>query len=205
MKSYFIDFKNMEWESPAPGVRQKSYIGDNQRIRLAEFTDEFVEEEWCTKGHIDYLLEGSISIDFDGIIINFSPGDVLFIPEGEESKHKGKIAKGEKALIILFEKINKIDAEKECKNIEDVRKNIDEIDRRIVKLLSERRYFVKQAAKFKENSDDVKAPKRVEEVIKKVRGLAEQYDVSPDIVENIYRTLIESFINYEMSKLNKKE
>jgi len=35
----------------------------------------------------------------------FRAGDGLFIPEGEENKHKGKVAKGEKALIILFEKV----------------------------------------------------------------------------------------------------
>ncbi|ODS36714.1 MAG: chorismate mutase [Candidatus Altiarchaeales archaeon WOR_SM1_86-2] len=92
----------------------------------------------------------------------------------------------------------------ECKSIEEVRENIDEIDREIVRLLSERNRFVKQAAKFKKSGDDVKAPKRVEDVIKKVRGLAEKYDVQPDIVEAVYRTMIENFIEYEMREYSKK-
>jgi len=94
--------------------------------------------------------------------------------------------------------------ENECKNIDEVRENINKIDRQIVKLISERSRFVGQAAKFKKNSDDVKAPKRVEEVVKKVRGMAEEFDVSPDIVENIYREMIDNFINYEMRKYSKE-
>ncbi len=53
----------------------------------------------------------------------------------------------------------------ECKSIDEVRENIDSIDREIVRLLSERRRYVKQAAGFKKTREDVRAPKRVEEVI----------------------------------------
>ncbi len=102
MEDYLIDFKNMDWEKPASGVRYKAYIRNNHKIRLAEFTEEFIEADWCTKGHIGYILEGSISIDFNGTIINFRAGDGLFIPEGE--KHKARVARGEKAVIILFER-----------------------------------------------------------------------------------------------------
>ncbi|HMK53401.1 MAG TPA: chorismate mutase [Methanobacteriaceae archaeon] len=86
---------------------------------------------------------------------------------------------------------------KDCKNIEEIRENIDAIDKKIVKLLSQRRDFVKQAAKFKKNDEDVKAPQRVEEVIKKVKILAIKYKMPPEIVESIYKVMIENFINYE--------
>ncbi len=66
MKNYLIDFKNIDWENPALGVRYKAYVKGNQRVRLVEFTEEFIEDDWCTKGHIGYILEGSISIDFNG-------------------------------------------------------------------------------------------------------------------------------------------
>jgi hypothetical protein len=104
MEDYLIDFKNMDWESPSVGVRSKAYIRNHHKIRLAEFTEEFVEEDWCTKGHTGYIVEGSLSIDFNGMLTNLRADDGLFIPEGEEHKHKAKVAKGEKALVILFEK-----------------------------------------------------------------------------------------------------
>ncbi|HZD59107.1 MAG TPA: chorismate mutase, partial [Anaerolineae bacterium] len=59
-----------------------------------------------------------------------------------------------------------------CTSIDEIRQNIDKIDREIVKLISERSGYVKQAAQFKKDIEDVKAPKRVEEVIVKVRDLA---------------------------------
>ena len=62
-----------------------------QKLRLVEFDKEFVEPDWCTKGHIGYILEGQIEIDFDGKVIIFGPGDGVFIQAGEEHKHKGKV------------------------------------------------------------------------------------------------------------------
>ena len=91
----------------------------------------------------------------------------------------------------------------ECKNLDEVRENIDRLDREIVKLIAERSYYVRQAAKFKTTKRDVKAPKRVEEVISKVRYLAAEKGLDPDIIENIYRTMIECFINYEMKEHGK--
>ncbi|MCF4993658.1 chorismate mutase, partial [Pseudomonas gessardii] len=52
-----------------------------------------------------------------------------------------------------------------CTSLEHVRENIDRLDRQIVALLAERGSFVSQAARFKKDSDGVKAPQRVEQVI----------------------------------------
>lgn len=90
-----------------------------------------------------------------------------------------------------------------CENLEQVRENIDRIDRKIVKLIAERGTYVAQAAKFKNTTDDVKAPQRVEKIIEKVRNLAKEDDANPDIVENIYREMINSFINYELAEHEK--
>lgn len=101
MKDCLIDFQNMRWESHAPGIKFKSFIRGAQKIRLAEFTEEFTEKDWCIKGHIGYVLEGRISIDFGGELIRYGAGDGIFIEEG--SRHKAKVDKGDKALIVLFE------------------------------------------------------------------------------------------------------
>ncbi len=91
----------------------------------------------------------------------------------------------------------------ECERLENVRENIDRIDREIVKLISERSSYVRQAAKLKKTTDEVRAPKRVEEVIAKVRTLAEKEELDPDIAEEVYRTMISCFIKYEMKELGK--
>jgi quercetin dioxygenase-like cupin family protein len=58
---------------------------------LVEFDREFVEPDWCAKGHIGYILEGKIEIDFDGDKEVFGPGNGVFIPAGEKHKHKGRV------------------------------------------------------------------------------------------------------------------
>ena len=91
MEQYKVDFESMEWEAPAEGVRFKAYEQGGRRLRLAEFTKEFVEPDWCTKGHVGYILEGRMEIDFDGKVIVFGPGDGIFIPAGQKHKHKSRV------------------------------------------------------------------------------------------------------------------
>ncbi|MBU3967776.1 MAG: chorismate mutase [Euryarchaeota archaeon] len=69
----------------------------------------------------------------------------------------------------------------ECRSLDEVRENIDRIDREIVKLISERSSYVRQAAGFKKTTDDVKAPNRVEQVISNKRAYAKEIGLDPDM------------------------
>jgi quercetin dioxygenase-like cupin family protein len=89
MTKYKVDFESIPWENPATGIRFKSYQQGERKLRLIEFLKEFVEQNWCTKGHIGYVLEGKMAVDFDGKSIEFDPGDGIFISPG--NKHKAKI------------------------------------------------------------------------------------------------------------------
>ena len=85
-------------------------------------------------------------------------------------------------------------------SIEEVRSNIDRIDRQIVTLLAERGSFVKQAARFKKTTDDVKAPQRAEQVIAKVRALSQELGANLSVTEQVYRAMISGFINMELTE-----
>jgi len=91
MKQYKIDFGSMPWERAAVGAKFKAYERNRRKLHLAEFTREFVEPDWCIKGHIGYILEGQMEIDFDGKVVVFNSGDGLFIPAGDKHKHKGRV------------------------------------------------------------------------------------------------------------------
>lgn len=91
----------------------------------------------------------------------------------------------------------------ECKSLEKVRANIDRIDDGIIRLIAERTDYVIQAAKFKTNTDGVKAPDRVESVIRKVRERAEKYGADADMVEALYREMISRFIEMETREFEK--
>lgn len=88
-----------------------------------------------------------------------------------------------------------------CHSLDEVRSNIDRIDKELIRLISERSTFVNQAAQFKKTESEVEAPKRVEQVITKVRDLAQKENLDPDIAESIYRAMITAFIQQEKSKL----
>jgi ethanolamine utilization protein EutQ (cupin superfamily) len=90
MEQCKIDFTSIPWEMQADGVRFKAYKQNGKQVRLVEFTDEFVETDWCTKGHIVYILEGQLEVNFDGNVVVFNAGDGLFIPAGEKNKHMGR-------------------------------------------------------------------------------------------------------------------
>jgi isochorismate pyruvate lyase len=87
-----------------------------------------------------------------------------------------------------------------CKSLDEVRENINRIDRRLVSLIAERSAYVKQAALFKKDAADVQAPKRVEAVIGKVRKLAGENGVDPGIVEAVYRKMIQCFTASELDE-----
>lgn len=91
----------------------------------------------------------------------------------------------------------------ECKSLEEVRANIDKIDDGIIKLIAERTDYVRQAAKFKTNTNGVKAPDRVEAVIRKVRGEAEKYGADADMLEALYLKMISRFFITETHEFEK--
>ena len=83
-------------------------------------------------------------------------------------------------------------------SLNEIRNEIDGLDRQIVGLIAERQSWVLQAGRLKEDESAVRAPARVEKVIAKVRALAADEGASPAVVEKAYRALISGFIELEL-------
>lgn len=81
----------------------------------------------------------------------------------------------------------------DCRSLDDVRREIDRLDRAIVALLCERGHYVLAAARFKRSAAEVHAPARVEQVVANVRALAAAQGGLPDVVEAGYRALIAAY------------
>lgn len=90
-------------------------------------------------------------------------------------------------------------------SLEEIRREIDGIDSQIIRLLSERSRLVSAAGKLKQNEQGVRDPKRVEQVIEKVRTKAASAGLSPEIAERVYRTIIKCFINKELLEFNQRD
>ncbi len=102
MVDHRVAFDSLQWVSPLPGARHKLYRHEDTVLRLVEFSRGFVEPDWCTKGHIGYVLDGQVDVDFDGAVVRFSAGDGLFIPPGEDHRHKATVV-GDVVRLVLVE------------------------------------------------------------------------------------------------------
>lgn len=86
----------------------------------------------------------------------------------------------------------------ECTCIEDVRNEIDSIDREIIQLLATRLGYVREVVKYKENTHKaIEANDRRLAVLNTRREWAEEQGLNPDVVESIYDALIKYFIEEE--------
>ncbi|WP_243735517.1 chorismate mutase [Dongia mobilis] len=81
--------------------------------------------------------------------------------------------------------------------MDEVREEIDALDRAIVALLADRMHFINEAGRLKADRAAVRDEARVEDVIAKVRATALAAGIDPDFVEPLYRDLIERSIQHE--------
>jgi isochorismate pyruvate lyase len=88
----------------------------------------------------------------------------------------------------------------ECEGMPDIRAQIDAIDERVIALLGLRFEYVQAAAPFKSSAQSVRAPERFAAMIEQRRQWAQREGLSPDIIEQIYRALVEYFIAREMAQ-----
>jgi isochorismate pyruvate lyase len=82
----------------------------------------------------------------------------------------------------------------DCASLSEVRAEIDRIDRAIIALIGERAGYVHAAARFKSSEADVAAPDRQASMLLDRRAWAEQSDLDPDVIEKVYRDLVDYFI-----------
>ncbi len=88
----------------------------------------------------------------------------------------------------------------QCVTLELVRKEIDAIDRGIVEAIALRSRYVEQAAQFKQSESAVRAPERVRQALAERRRWAGELGVSTELVDAVFRTVIEHFVEDEMSR-----
>jgi len=101
-----IDFSQIPWESPAAGVRVKKFLSGNTQVRLVEFSEGFIEPEYCRKGHIGYVAEGVMKLDVNGKMLDFKAGDAFILPANDDaSQHKVVMGKGERVVLVLVESL----------------------------------------------------------------------------------------------------
>lgn len=86
----------------------------------------------------------------------------------------------------------------QCTSIDEVREEIDNIDKVIISLLSQRFGYVKEVVKYKKNdAASIEASGRRNAVIESRRRWAEENGLDPDAIGQMYANLIQYFISEE--------
>ena len=85
----------------------------------------------------------------------------------------------------------------ECRSIDEVRAEIDRLDRQIIRALGQRFQYVKAIVQFKNSEAEIDAPARRALVMHQRRQWAEEVGFPADAVEEMYHNLITHFVREE--------
>ena len=86
----------------------------------------------------------------------------------------------------------------DCNNMDELRHQIDKLDVKIIELLANRSKFIDRATELKKsNGLPARIPERIESVVSNARNAAEELDLDADLVEKIWRILIDWSIQRE--------
>jgi tRNA-Thr(GGU) m(6)t(6)A37 methyltransferase TsaA len=94
---------------------------------------------------------------------------------------------------------------REVTSLEEARDAIDTIDAEIIRLLGNRAGYVRQVVNFKQTPDEVRAPTRYAELMHRRREMAEAAGLNPDVVEGMYKLLVENFIKEQMDIIQQRD
>ena len=90
-----------------------------------------------------------------------------------------------------------IDNTQHCTTMDDVRRHIDALDDLLVPLLVTRGGYMTQAARIKKDATQVRDEERIEAIVARVRARTQKEGGEPDMIEAIYRSMMEAYIAFE--------
>jgi len=89
-------------------------------------------------------------------------------------------------------------------NMDELRNDINLLDNELLILFDKRFNLIKDAAFLKSNFKELRDNERIEKVIKRMREKSSTVDLSEDLIEDLWRYIIELSIKYETEIFNKK-
>jgi quercetin dioxygenase-like cupin family protein len=88
LSTYRVPFDDLPWQAGPGGLLFKTHRFGASQLRLMEFTPQLVHPQWCTTGHVGYVVEGDVEIEFVGHTVRYRAGDGVVIPAGQADAHR---------------------------------------------------------------------------------------------------------------------
>ncbi len=98
MPHRIVRFPDVAWRQGAhPLERKKS--DPAERLTLLEFGPGFADPNWCEKGHFGYVLEGSLSVEFEDSVETIRNGEGFIIDPG--TRHRASNPGGHPTRLLI--------------------------------------------------------------------------------------------------------
>tara|TARA_Y100000590_G_C15104861_1_gene782661 strand:- start:288 stop:578 length:291 start_codon:yes stop_codon:yes gene_type:complete len=93
---------------------------------------------------------------------------------------------------------------KKQKELNKLRKQLDNLDNSFIKLFKRRSDLVKKVLKLKKYKSQIVDKKRIKIILKRIRKKSLKNQIDPKVTNRIWKNIIWSYIDYERRNFNKK-
>ena len=93
---------------------------------------------------------------------------------------------------------------KNKKQLDIIRKKLDQIDNQLLAIIKKRTSLVNEVVKLKENKSEIVDQKRITSILKNIKIKSIKKNIDPKITNRIWKNMIWSYINYERRNFKKK-
>jgi chorismate mutase len=93
---------------------------------------------------------------------------------------------------------------KKFTSLKKVRSEIDKLDDKILPLMVKRSQMVINALELKKLKSQIRDPKRIRLILDKIEKNCEKYDIDKKLLRQIWKSMIECYIDYENKKFKKR-
>ena len=93
----------------------------------------------------------------------------------------------------------------DCTTMAEVRAGVDQLDRELVAMLARRFAYMDAAARIKPTRDRVRDEDRKAQVIEQARAEAQRLGVPETVVVEMWETLVEGSIAYELAAFDRRD
>ena len=88
--------------------------------------------------------------------------------------------------------------------LEKVRKKLDFLDNKLLKLIKQRTNLVNEVLKLKEYKNQIVDNKRINKILANIKKKSQKNKIDPRITKRIWINMIRAYIDYEKRNFDKK-
>ena len=90
------------------------------------------------------------------------------------------------------------------KKLNNLRKKLDQLDNKLIKLIKIRTNIVKEVLKLKTYKNEIVDKKRISLILKNIKKKSIKNKIDPKITNRIWKNMIMSYIDFERRNFKKK-